>query len=115
MENTVMHEPGGRSELEQSSPGAAVSGISLTLCTPADNQQLYLPDVPPDATPSAILDQLVTEGYLPRLPAGQGYELAVSGGYRIGENEQLGAAGVPNGATLRILTTTPGAAATTYA
>lgn len=111
MEANMMHAQDNRSEEKQGTPSSAAdSRISITVNTPADNQPFELPEVPLDTTPAEILDQLVTEGYLPQLPAGQRYQLCVSGGYDLHDNESLRTGGVVNGATLRVLTTTPGAA-----
>jgi len=89
--------------------------LRLTLLTPGDNATLELPEVPPQATPAEIVEQLVAEGFLPALPAGVGYVLALRGTeVQLDDGESLSANQVPSGATLQIFTTSPGAASEAF-
>lgn len=85
------------------------TSLRLTLVNPADNQPFELPEVPPDVTPAEIVTELVNQGHIPPLPAGQSYLLALKGGHQLDETQSLAANGVTDGATLQLIAPTPGA------
>jgi len=92
----------------------ANTSLCLTVVSPADNQSFELLDVPSEATPAEIITELVNQGQVPLLPAGQSYLLALKGGHQLDETQSLAANGVTDNTTLQLIAPTPGAADDAY-
>lgn len=110
--NEMTTPAGSGSAPVSSSPADAATPacLCLTVVNPADNAHFDLAEVPPETTPAAIIDLLVSQGFLPAPPAGRAYVMSIQGGHDLDPGQSLGAGGVPSGATLQVFSDARGAA-----
>lgn len=112
-----MQDTGGMRERSQTQPrtgsqpaAETPSTLRLTVATPGDNEEFELAGVDAATTPAQILKELVSQGLIAAPAPGQSYKLGLRDRHLLDDRLSLEGNGVPDGAMLLVVSSTPGAA-----